>query len=368
MAVEIKNYNHLQTSASPMAGTAGYLDAILYSCLVTGFNSKTVSSIAVSSNVATITTSTNHNYTANDIIVISGANESQFNDEFRIKAVTSTTTFTVDLVTADGSATGTITCKIAPLGWTRVYSGTNKSVYRAPAGNRMYLRVDDTQAQYSTVAAYETMSDVDTGTNKMGDAYWKKSDASSTATREWYLIGNNKTFYLFDAWSSSYPTWHIGQCFGDFNSIKSGDSYASMLVGYNVNAPSNPSYNQSFTYTAFSSSNNLGHFLMRASTGVVGAVPFFQFATMSGQMGYNGLTYPNQADNGLHLFPVELGESNLTYRGRMPGLYTPLEATAGFFSSNDRTVVINDRTYLAIKLMAYSGYVANCFMDITGSW
>lgn len=35
MSVSIKNFNNLQNSASPMAGTAGYLDTLLYACLVT---------------------------------------------------------------------------------------------------------------------------------------------------------------------------------------------------------------------------------------------------------------------------------------------------------------------------------------------
>ena len=35
MTVSTKNFNYLQASASPMAGTIGYLDAILYACLVT---------------------------------------------------------------------------------------------------------------------------------------------------------------------------------------------------------------------------------------------------------------------------------------------------------------------------------------------
>lgn len=350
-----------------MAGTAGYLDAVLYSTLVTGFNSKTVSSISVSGNVATVTTSTAHNYTLTDIILISGANESQYNDSFRIKAVTSSTTFTFDLVAADGSATGTITCKIAPLGWTRVYSGTNKSVYRAPAGTRFYLRVDDTNAQYSVVSAYETMTDVDTGTNKMGDVYWKKSNASSTATREWFLVGNDKTFYLFTAWDATY---HAGYAFGNFNSIKSEDLYSCMLIGHNATAPTNPSYSQSFSYVAYSTGNNLGQLLMRANTGVVGAVAFFKFATPSTQFGYStGFSFPSQSDNGLHLYPVEVAETTgAVLRGRMPGLYAPLENVAGYFASGDRTVVINSKIYMAIMLYCYSSGVGNCFLDITGDW
>lgn len=371
MAVSTKNFNYLQASASPMAGTIGYLDSILYACLVTGYNSKSVSSISVSSNVATITTSTSHNLTVNDIIVISGANESIYNDEFRIKAITSSTAFTIDLVTADGSATGTITCKIAPLGWTRVYTGTNKSVYRAPAGTQFYLRVDDTQAQYATVSAYESMTTVDAGTNLIATVYWKKSNVSDTATREWYLIGNNKVFYFFTSWHSTYSTQCAGYMFGDINSVKANDSYASMLIGQSVNNPSYPNSNQSFSYVTFNSSSTYyqGQYLARASTGIVGGINCFKFSAPNGQMGYaSGMLYPNPADNGLHLYPVDVGEvTGPVYRGRMPGLYTPLEITNGAIASNDRSVVINSKTYMAIRVSCNSLSLGNCFLDL-GDW
>lgn len=371
MAVLTKNFNYLQASASPMAGTTGYLDSILYATLVTGYNSKSVSSISVSSNVATITTSTSHNLTVNDIIVISGANESVFNNEFRIKAITSSTTFTIDLTTADGSATGTITCKIAPLGWTRVYTGTNKSVYRAPAGTQFYLRIDDTQAQYATVSAYESMTTVDAGTNLIGTVYWKKSTASDTATREWYLIGNNKTFYLFSAWHNTYSTQCAGYMFGDINSVKANDSYASMLIGHTVNNPTYPGSNQSFSYVTFGVSSNYyqGHYLARSVSGIVGGISCFKFSTANGQMGYaSGVLYPNPADNGLHLYPVDVGEvTGPVYRGRMLGLYVPLEMTNGTIASNDRSVVINSKTYMAIRVNCVANQSGNCFIDL-GDW
>lgn len=325
----------------------------------------------MSSNVATITTSTSHNLTVNDIIVISGANESVFNNEFRIKAITSTTAFTIDLVTADGSATGTITCKIAPLGWTRVYTGTNKSVYRAPAGTQFYLRIDDTQAQYATVSAYESMTTVDAGTNLIGTVYWKKSSASDTTTREWYLIGNNKTFYLFSAWHITYSTQCAGYMFGDINSVKANDSYASMLIGHTVNNPTYPGSNQSFSYLIFATSSTYyqGQYLARASTGVVGGINCFKFSAPNGQMGYSsGTIYPNTADNGLHLYPVDVAEvTGPVYRGRMPGLYAPLEMTNGAIASNDRSVVINDKTYMAIRVCCASVVLGNCFFDL-GDW
>ena len=130
---------------------------------MTGFNSKNVSSITVSGNVATVTTSTAHGYNQNECIRIEGANESILNDDFFIASVASDTVFTFSLTSADFTATGTITAKIAPLGWERVYTGTNKSVYRSldPAATRLYLRIDDSADRTAVVSMYETMSSID---------------------------------------------------------------------------------------------------------------------------------------------------------------------------------------------------------------
>ena len=231
--------------------------------------------------------------------------------------------------------------------------------------------MDDTQAQYATVSAYESMTTVDAGTNLIGTVYWKKSNASDTTTREWYLIGNNKTFYLFSAWYNAYSTFHAGYAFGDINSVKANDSYACMLIGHSVSNPTTQSYNQSFSYLTFniSSTYYTGQYLARASTGVVGGINFFKLATPSFQFGYGNSAYPNQADNGIHLFPVEIGEpTGPVYRGRMPGLYAPLEATGSALSSNDRSVVINNKIYMAIKVACVTNQPGTCFLDITGDW
>ena len=237
-------------------GRLGYLDAILYAGLVTGFNTKTITSISVASNLATVTTSTAHNYNKNDVIKIEGANESIFNDEFRILSIPSTTTFTFSLVTEITSATGSMTAKIAPLGWERVYTGTNISVYRSLEGNRFYLRVDDTNATYTTVTMYESMTNVNTGVNPVGPVYWMKSNAASTASREWYLIGNKKTFYLFVAFNSSYLTMNQGYVFGEFNSIKPDEQYNTLLMGYSSSSPSGMIGSNSFTQVSSSSATS----------------------------------------------------------------------------------------------------------------
>lgn len=367
MPVPIKIFSYDQTAAPQVTGEVNKLDPILYACLVTGFNSKNISTITVAANVATVTTSTAHGYNQYDIIKVEGANEIVFNDEFTIASVPTTTTFTFPLTTGLSSATGTITCKIAPLGWTREFTGTNKSVYRSPTGNRFYLRVDDSNTMYSIITCYESMTGVDTGTNAVGPVYWVKSNAASTATREWYLVGNDKTFYLFDAWSSSYPTLHIGYAFGEFSSLKAGDAFNTMLIGHTATAPSAPASNQAFTYVN-GFANTTGHLLVRPYSSAVGSVSFAKQSLPLGQMGWGtGINYPNLVDNGLHLYPLEIIEGNAVIRGRMPGLFTPLESTGVNILSNDRTVIIDNKTYIAIRVCSNNSG-GNCWLDITGDW
>ena len=362
-----KVMNYLQTASTQMAGQINRLNDILYAGLVTGFNSKNVSSIVVSMNIATVTTSTDHGYNVNDCVKIEGANESILNDDFFVTP-TSTTTFTFPLTSSDFAGTGTITVKIAPLGWERVYTGTNKAVYRAPEGNRLYLRVDDSNAQYALVNAYETMSDVDTGTNGTTAVYWKKSDATSSATREWYLFGNRKTFYLFVAWaSSSYLTWHIGYAFGEMKSLKAGDNWNTILIGYTSN-PTSLWSSTSFYNTSGAAAAG-GQYLMRRSIGTAGVITFYKIsASLNTYSGYSGgFSYPNPTNNGMELVPAEVIETGNVYRGRLYGLLNTMEVIPGAtFNSGDRTVVIDGRPFMAMKV-SISGTAYNLWVDI-GEW
>lgn len=309
-------------------------------------------------------------------MAIAGANESVFNDSFTILTVPATNQFTFAVTTGDGSATGTITCKIAPLGWTKPYTGTNKAVYRAPSGNRFYLRVDDSNAQYMAVTAYETMSDVDTGTGAVGPVYWKKSSTSDTTARPWLLIGDTKRFYLVNAWHASYTTGYTFFAFGDFTSYRPSDAYNTMLIGHSASAPSYPYSNIASHYTYYGNASAYieGQYVMRSWTGGIGGVQFWKASlgscmTTTG-MGYNtSFAFANPADNGLHLYPVEIAESTFALRGRVPGLYSPLESVSGAFNTNDRTVVINGKTYCAVKLMLTAGPTyGNCWFSISDAW
>lgn len=375
MTIAVKPYHVLQAGGTipQLAGTAGYLISLLDAILVTGFNSKSVSSISVTDNVGTCTTSTAHALGVDDVVIFSGANESVFNNEFRVVSVADSTHFTFAVTTGLSAASGTITVKIAPLNWTKAFSGTNKAVYRSAdnSSNKLYLRVDDTQTTYATVNSFETMSDVDTGTGASSPVYWLKSSTANTTARNFYLFGDTKRFYLMAAWHATYPTWCAGYGFGDFASIKAGDAYNTFLLGHSASAPSNSTTSQSFTYVGVSN-QTAGQYLARSYSQVGASVAFFKGSPVvpgaTAQMGYGTqVAYvANPADNGVHLVPLDLYETNNVYRGQLPGLYVPLEATTGNFLNMDKTLIYNGRTYAAV-ITACVTAAGNCWFDITGS-
>ena len=96
----IQFFHSAQTGAPVNAGTAGYGIALLDACLVTGFSAKSVSTITVAANVATLTTATAHGFAVDEAVLVSGANEAAFNGTFRVLSVPSSTTLTFALVTA----------------------------------------------------------------------------------------------------------------------------------------------------------------------------------------------------------------------------------------------------------------------------
>ena len=369
----IQFFHSAQTGAPVNAGTAGYGIALLDACLVTGYASVNVSSIVVSSGVATVTTATGHGFAVDEAVQISGANEAAFNSTFRVLSVPSSTTLTFALVTELTAASGTITVKMAPLGWEKVYSGTNKAVYRSQdvTGTRLYLRADDSNAQYIAMTMYETMTDADTGTGVTGPVYWKKSSTSDTTARDWQLIGNGSVFYWFSDWNANnYPLKPMGYLFGDFPSVKSGDAYRCMLIGHTLASPSythsycNFNYARGAVYTA-------GQWIARRYAQVGAAVAAYkECASTNVTMGYGSATlYPNGADNGLHLVPVHVFEiGSNAYRGRMPGLYAPIENTQGVFQALDRTVTIDGKRYLAMRVTYDASNAGNCWFLFDGDW
>lgn len=218
---------------------AGSTIEALRACLKNGFNPRSVSSIVVASGVATATAAS-HGYTAayGKLLQIEGAPEALLNGRKQPLSVsTNTFTFAAPGV-ADGTYTGTISAKRAPLGWTEPYTGTNKAIFQrtVPEAKASMLRIIDTGAAPAAVThAYATMvsaaTDVDTVSNEVPatdvSQRWTKGQ-NSAAAKQWVLVGNDLWFWFF-APGGTDGQFHL-EGFGDPESLYPGDASGSLLV------------------------------------------------------------------------------------------------------------------------------------------
>lgn len=233
-------------TGAPVINNANYsgigaLDAFL----VDGWGLQTANSLVVSSGVATLTFPTAFPAVVESVILVAGATPEGLNGEQKVTSI-ATATNAVSFATAlpDGTATGTITVKMAPAGWSKPFSKTGVAVYKsvdpeAHAGG-MYLRVDDSRTDgWMRVRGYETMSDVDTGTGAFpndsqanGGGWWWRHYSGTTPTR--YAIFADSRMILFGpAPYSQYDAkgQNIQYAFGDpLPTRPSGDPYSTLLV------------------------------------------------------------------------------------------------------------------------------------------
>jgi len=349
MTTTVKSFTSSITGAPVLSGTAGALIAVLDACLVDGFGLQAVTSLVVASGTATATLATTPVATAGSVVLISGATPSGLNGEQRV-LTTASNTLTFATALADQTATGSISVKLAPAGWEKVYSGTNLAVYRSPnvAGTRQFLRADDTGTTSATMRAYESMTDVNTGTDNWMDNYWFKSAAATATAVPWQIYADDRTFYLRTEAGNQdaiYP-------FGDITPVRANDPFACIGPdGYPV-ATANSTSNTAASVTAnaypIGSSPTASLRLPRSANFLSKNVTAFKRPELladhstggdqcisSGCKGYSGyylLPYPNTSDNALVFTRFNVFESsNRNLRGALRGIFcSPQWLTASF--------------------------------------
>jgi hypothetical protein len=330
-------FKSTDTGAPTLSGTAGDLVNLLDKLLVDGYNSKTIT-ITQSGGVATASC-VSHGFNANQTIVVSGANESEYNIVVRIASVPDADSFTFPVDSGAASpATGTITAKVAPLGWTTAYTASNKRAYRQKAGtNQFYLRVVDDgtgAASYGRVRGFESMSDVDTGTGPFptdvqmsGGLYAHKSSTANSTTRAWRCYSNGKLFHLIALFDGS--EWATVLSFGDFTAVSPTDLFNTYIQGSNSST--------STTYDGAGFSGGAGfatsttgsgfHYIARSYTGTGSSIPAFLgswFAGSAGNMNAgSSILYPAPIYGGLIMDnPVILeATANTGFRGIVDGIW-----------------------------------------------
>lgn len=374
MAIKpVKHFLSSHAGAPVLTGVAGGLIPVLDACLVNGFNLITLDSLVVVDGVLT-GTKAGHGFVPDQVIATS-ANESNLIGEWTVTTVTSNTFSAVATGVTNATGTGTLSAKAAPLGWSKVFSGTNKAVYRSNdvESCRMYLRVDDTSGYQAYTTGYETMADVDTGTGRFptqaqasSGLFWSRSASSNSTARLWKLAGNSKIFHFFPRVDIyTYTTHHY--TFGDFVSEKQGDAFNCIIVGH-----TNQLLGVGYGSIGVRNFNSSGMFIPRSFNQLGGAVTASTgCAVVAEGSGVAGNpAYPALTNNGLILCGIIMRETtaNVIRALSIPGVHaTPqtLPLVDGDFTPPMPT--LSDRKLLATSI-GLGGSEGRLFVDITGPW
>lgn len=392
----VKFFHCYQIGSPSLIGNAGGLNAVLQACLVDGFGAGSVDSITVSAGVATVTRSLGHPFEVDQVSLIAGASPSQLNGEKKVLSVAGNTyTFAAPGV-PDGAASGTITQKVAPLGWERSYQSGNVSIYKPldVAASGGSLRVDDS-SRIARVIGVESASGVNsygpsfpTSAQISGGGYWNKSNVTDANDRAWFLIGDGQCFYLFAAYSTTKATsvaspnhaWSCHMFFGDPVSLMSPDAFGITLAAaaadlggttpgsssleldhYDITSGTNGSIH---TYSARSYTGRGTSVNNRKSMALV-----YAGSSASGRSG-NGslLPYPNPAGGGLLVSPVYLAEQSAgVLRAALPGFYGVQNAVSGY-QLPTRSTRKGIENLPGRTLMAFNSSAGAWLMDVTGPW
>lgn len=428
MTHPIKYFHSAMQGAPQLTNDWGCMTALLDAVLVTGFNTKSITTLTSAAGIATAQIDAGHLYEVGQIVTVSGAAQADYNGEVQVLSTTANQ-LTYAVANAPASpATGTISVKASPLGWQIAFTGTNKRAYRSQnvLSNRPYLRVDDgldpayttTYAKKAKVTMAQGMSDIDTfvgarapydsaaptkneiGSGSGATAYdgWYKwyythnaigaqSDvyAQATYNRPWCIVGDDRGFYLFNE-GFDYAGLG-GKCFTDFESYRSADGFNTILAAQDAFTQANQQLN-SHTNDGYQSSDwsskfprtidTTGKVLMRSFLQVGNNVnpSFTSLNTNNSQTvsGYStGINWPNGPDYSLLLHPTLLKE-NSNLRGKMPGMFWVHNDAPGLNHLEKVTAVAGytGRTFLMVKCVhggtTSTAYTAWLAFDITGPW
>ena len=383
----VYTFDSTMTGAPVLSGTAGALRALLKACLVDGFGAGAVATLTVTAGIANVSFAGAHPYRVGTVAQFGGVTPAGLNGQKRILSTTaSSVTFDATGV-ADGTATGTITHKIAAAGWQELFASTLPNVLclkpTVVEATGCVLRVDDTGTTNARVRAFEAMTDASTGigptpleSQVAGGLFWSKSSTSDATVRNWRLVADERGFYLAvaPAGGDRYTLLFAG----DIASLKSGDAYGYLLTGNQSDQTSTSAVPDGCV--GFSQrSARIGAYLVRSYAAIGQSIAAQRTGAhhngstadaYAGTAGYSWGTYPNGANNGLMTGQLEL--FGLGLRGTLPGLMHPVQDCGVAFPTGSVVAGTNDfagQNLLAVRTgPPVSGAVGTVFLDVTGPW
>lgn len=421
MNTNVKYFNSGMYDAPQIANNWGDLVTLLDACLIDGFALKALDSLTFADGVATATIAAGHAYSPGQVVRIEGANQPEYNGEFRVLTTSANTfTFAVSGAPLSPATTATsLSAKIAPLGWEKPFASTHKAAYRSanPQSPQNLLLIDDglktpnytnTWAKWANVGIVEDLADLDTivGAQAPYDPNkptknWKQVEANQWGWHKWYharqsgydtsgdggvgnrnwvLVGDDRLFYLFCTNQAGF-NWYgrNAYCFGDLESFKPGDQFATALVADDVywSNSSGGHFSYPGQYNGYGLVQSLefaGKVLLRSHT-QIGNPERFGVTSLnlnnSQQIcGRGPMPFPNGPDYSLWLLPTYVREESGHMRGMMPGMYwMPQNRPYSDQTLVDNVVGQEGRRFLLVRTQ-YNSEIegAQIAFDIIGPW
>jgi len=238
----VKHMHGGMRGAPQISGTAGTLVEALRAFLITGFGQVQAQGVQVANGIATCTLNAGETFGQDTIILVQGAQDAALNGEQRVLSATNTQV-TWATAAADGPAGGSITLKVAPVGgWQELFPGEPHIAAFRPADPLAphCLRLDDSDARCCAVRAYESMSDLHTGTAPFplntqapDGAWWVKSTQAGANPVQYLMAADAQFIYCAIACNSVASPLYTACALRGFGMplplAPSGDAWATCL-------------------------------------------------------------------------------------------------------------------------------------------
>jgi hypothetical protein len=275
----------------------------------------------------------------------------------------------------------------APALWTKEFTDVNKAVFRAGAGPKHYIRIDDSGpgvngAAEARVRAFESMTDVDTGTfpypttsQRANGIFIRKSATADATVRQWIVLADEHTMYMLVSTGGTLD-W-IGWSFGEFFSFSSIDAqWRSVLIANNNEGTISASdVSLSRAFTPGPGSSDAAIYIARSEDGTVNSIQgsIYGDRSLSSISTNNAantglLAAPNPVDGGFYVSRVTLAYlSSATIRGVLRGFHH-----WGHPRGSVGNAIINGSGNFAGKQLqlidAGSGLNASYLLEISNTW
>lgn len=364
---------------SPILGdnTSGDFISLLKACLITGFNTKPVTELSFDSatGIATAELGNGHGFLKSQVIIVSGADQVEYNGEWRVTGITSTSVkyspaISPNVTVATGSL---IEVKAAPQGQWEVAAEdatSNKLALRsiAPYATDHVLVVTNNgmtgptgKENFSHMECVSNFVDIETYDVEC-DLYWpashggfKSPTSEGLTSPDWMFVADGGIIFFIPMHTIS----NRRSCMvaGLINSIRPGDSHHFILNGINqagrwnsptwtnlsdfasgvtngfkASKPDGGTHSASSTWRAISRSHS-----QAPGNSVWGLMlTGEQFASYDENENKSNAmpTFPNPSDNGLYVASNELAVIEPSaIRGTMPGVVQPLNGSSAYIGN-----------------------------------